>query len=144
MLDILADRKDSHGLSGAILIDGSPRQPSFRYHVGYVVQEDLCSGTLTVKENLHFSINLRCKEDLSVTEKLERVTHVIEELGLEHCANTRVGTELLRGVSGGEKKRTCIGMELVLSPSILFLDEPTTGISIICTVRSRNSTFDLN
>jgi ABC-type multidrug transport system ATPase subunit len=38
-----------------------------------------------------------------------------------------MGTDLLRGVSGGEKKRTCIGMELVLSPKILFLDEPTTG-----------------
>jgi ABC-type multidrug transport system ATPase subunit len=42
-----------------------------------------------------------------------------------------MGTNLLRGVSGGEKKRTCIGMDLVLSPKILFLDEPTTGKSMI-------------
>jgi ATP-binding cassette subfamily G (WHITE) protein 2 len=49
------------------------------------------------------------------------------ELGLEKCANTMIGTDFKRGVSGGERKRTNIGMELVLSPLVLFLDEPTTG-----------------
>ncbi|CAF4726347.1 unnamed protein product, partial [Rotaria magnacalcarata] len=51
---------------------------------------------------------------------------VIVQLGLEKCANSVVGTEFKRGISGGERKRTNIGMELVLSPNVLFLDEPTT------------------
>jgi ATP-binding cassette subfamily G (WHITE) protein 2 len=69
-------------------------------------------------------------EELSATEKNDRVTRTIKELGLEACADTRIGTEFIRGISGGERKRTCIGMELVLSPKILFLDEPTTGKTI--------------
>ena len=127
MLDVLADRKDPRGLSGQVEIDGLPRHPSFKYTIGYVVQDDICSGTLTVRENLFFSIHLRLPNDVSNDEKTDRVSQVIAELGLEACADTRVGTEYLRGVSGGEKRRTCIGMELVLSPKILFLDEPTTG-----------------
>jgi ATP-binding cassette subfamily G (WHITE) protein 2 len=114
-------------MSGLVLVDGAPRHPSFRYTVGYVVQDDICSGTLTIRENLLFSVHLRMSKEISFTEKNDRVTRTISELGLEACADTRVGTEFLRGVSGGERKRTCIGMELVLSPKILFLDEPTTG-----------------
>ncbi|CAF3365295.1 unnamed protein product [Rotaria socialis] len=128
LLDILADRKDQHGLSGRILVDGLPRHPSFKYIVGYVVQEDIFTGTLTVRENLLFSANLRLPKTVSTLEKNARVLRIITELGLESCADTRMGTDFLRGVSGGEKKRTCIGMELVLSPKILFLDEPTTGL----------------
>ncbi|CAF4082342.1 unnamed protein product, partial [Rotaria magnacalcarata] len=127
LLDILADRKDRYGLSGRVLVDGLPRHPSFKYIVGYVVQEDIFTGTLTVRENLLFSANLRLSKTVSTLEKNARVSRIITELGLESCADTRMGTDFLRGVSGGEKKRTCIGMELVLSPKILFLDEPTTG-----------------
>lgn len=127
LLDILADRKDPRGRSGRILVDGSPRHPSFKYTVGYVTQEDIFTGTLTVRENLLFSANLRLPKTISSQEKLARVLRIISDLGLESCADTRMGTDFLRGVSGGEKKRTCIGMELVLSPKFLFLDEPTTG-----------------
>jgi ATP-binding cassette subfamily G (WHITE) protein 2 len=128
LLDILADRKNAQGLSGRILLDGVPRDPSFKYTIGYVVQEDIITGTLTVRENLMFSANVRLPKDVSQSERAERVTKVINELGLESCADTRIGTEFLRGVSGGERRRTCIGMELVLSPKLLFLDEPTTGL----------------
>lgn len=127
-MDILADRKDHRGLSGQVLIDGHLPPPSYKYIVGYVVQDDIISGTLTVRENLMFSANVRLSDDVSNTERQERVTKVIQDLGLESCADTRVGTEFLRGISGGERKRACIGMELILSPKILFLDEPTTGL----------------
>lgn len=127
LLDILADRKDPAGLSGRVLIDGQPPPPSYKYIVGYVVQDDCISGTLTVRENLMFSARVRLPDEISNDERRERVTSVIRDLSLETCADTRIGTEFLRGVSGGERKRTCIGMELVLSPKILFLDEPTTG-----------------
>jgi len=127
-LDILADRKDPHGLSGQVFLDGCPPPPSFKYLVGYVVQDDIISGTLTVRENLMFSANVRLGNEVTDDERRERVNKVIEDLGLGSCADTRMGTEFLRGVSGGERRRTCIGMELVLQPKILFLDEPTTGL----------------
>lgn len=104
-----------------------PPPPSFKYSVGYVVQDDIISGTLTVRENLMFSANVRLPGDLTHEERQARVTKTIEDLGLESCADTKVGNETIRGVSGGERKRVCIGMELVLAPKILFLDEPTTG-----------------
>ena len=127
LLDILADRKDPRGLSGSVFLDGCPPPPSFKYIVGYVVQDDIISGTLTIRENLMFSANVRLGNDITNDERRERVAQVIHDLGLESCADTRIGTEFLRGVSGGERRRTCIGMELVLSSKILFLDEPTTG-----------------
>ena len=103
LLDILADRKDSRRVSGYVLVDGLPRHPSFKYTVGYVVQEDIFSGALTVRENLFFSANLRSPKTISNSEKNARVLRVITDLGLESCADTRMGTDLLRGVSGGEK-----------------------------------------
>jgi ATP-binding cassette subfamily G (WHITE) protein 2 len=75
-----------------------------------------------------FSANVRLPNNVSEIERRARVTKIIIDLGLESCADTIVGTTFLRGISGGERKRTCIGMELVLSPKILFLDEPTTGL----------------
>jgi ATP-binding cassette subfamily G (WHITE) protein 2 len=124
----LTDRKDPDGLSGQVFIDGYSPLPSFKYVVGYVAQDDVISGMLTIRENLLFSANVRLPNDVSNNERRERVTKIIIDLGLGSCADTIVGTELLRGISGGERKRTCIGMELILSPKILLLDEPTTGL----------------
>jgi ATP-binding cassette, subfamily G (WHITE), member 2 len=127
LLDILADRKDSSGLSGRVLLNGRSLPDAYKFIVGYVVQDDIISGTLTVRENLMFSASVRLSDDISNVERIERVKKIIVDLGLTACADTRLGDEFSRGVSGGERKRTCIGMELVLSPRILFLDEPTTG-----------------
>lgn len=135
-LDVLAARKDPSGLSGEVLIDGAPQPPNFKCLSGYVVQEDVVMGTLTVRENLTFSAMLRLPSSISRQEKEARVERVIQELGLGKVANSRVGTQLIRGISGGEKKRTNIGMELIIDPSVLFLDEPTTGLdaSTACSV----------
>ncbi|XP_043911511.1 broad substrate specificity ATP-binding cassette transporter ABCG2-like [Protopterus annectens] len=128
LLDVLAARKDPSGMSGEVLIDGQPQPPNFKCISGYVVQDDVVMGTLTVKENLLFSAALRLPDSISKAEKEERVDQVINELGLTKVANSKVGTELIRGVSGGERKRTNIGMELITEPPVLFLDEPTTGL----------------
>lgn len=53
---------------------------------------------------------------------------LIQELGLTKCCNTRIGNNMIRGVSGGERKRASIGVELLTNPSLIFLDEPTTGL----------------
>ena len=64
---------------------------------------------------------------LSDEECNKRVNDLISELELSRCENTRIGSVLSRGISGGERKRTCIAIELISDPKILFLDEPTTG-----------------
>ncbi|NWQ94039.1 ABCG2 protein, partial [Burhinus bistriatus] len=128
LLDILAARKDPHGLSGDILINGAPQPANFKCTSGYVVQDDVVMGTLTVRENLKFSAALRLPKSVKEQEKNERVNQIINELGLSKVADSKVGTQFTRGVSGGERKRTNIGMELITDPAILFLDEPTTGL----------------
>jgi ABC-type lipoprotein export system ATPase subunit len=128
LLDVLAGRTEQTGINGHILVDGSRRPKNFKCMTGYVVQDDVVMGTLTVRENLMFSANLRLPKSVSHREKCDRVTETLEELGLVKCADSKVGTEFIRGVSGGERKRTNIGMELIISPPVLFLDEPTTGL----------------
>eukprot|EP00057_Strongylocentrotus_purpuratus_P005969 XP_011660443.1 PREDICTED: ATP-binding cassette sub-family G member 2 [Strongylocentrotus purpuratus] len=123
LLDVLAARKDPRGLSGKVLIDGAPQPDDFRCISGYVVQDDIVMGMLSVRENLEFSAALRLPKSVSKKERQERVDDVLYELGL-----SRVGDAMIRGVSGGERKRTNVGMELIIKPSVLFLDEPTTGL----------------
>ncbi|XP_034021031.1 broad substrate specificity ATP-binding cassette transporter ABCG2-like isoform X2 [Thalassophryne amazonica] len=127
-LDVLAARKDPAGLSGEVLINGAPQPPNFKCLSGYVVQEDVVMGTLTVRENFRFSAALRLPSSISQKQKEQKVNDLIQELGLNKVADSRVGTQLIRGISGGEKKRTNIGMELIIDPPVLFLDEPTTGL----------------
>ncbi|KAM3623826.1 uncharacterized protein V6R79_015978 [Siganus canaliculatus] len=130
LLDVLAGRKDPAGLQhGQVMVDGQKVTTELRLMSAYVVQDDILMGTLTVKENLQFSANLRLSPKLhSKDSKDRKVDEIIEDLGLTDCADTKIGTEFIRGVSGGERKRCSIGMELVTSPSLLFLDEPTTGL----------------
>ncbi|CAF0761647.1 unnamed protein product [Rotaria sp. Silwood1] len=135
LLDILADRKDNHGLTGTVLVSGQTRPSYFKYIIGYVIQDDIISGTLTVRENLLFSANTRLSRSIKMNKRIERVNQIIRDLDLESCADTLIGTDFVRGVSGGEKKRTSIGMELILSPNLLFLDEPTTGLDA-CTAQN--------
>ncbi|XP_053163666.1 broad substrate specificity ATP-binding cassette transporter ABCG2-like isoform X2 [Hemicordylus capensis] len=130
LLDVIAGWKDPKGLkSGQIFLDGKLMDTKFHQCSAYVVQEDILTGTLSIRENLQFSASLRLPvQRNSNAEKKLKVDAVIQELGLQDCADTKIGTEFLRGVSGGEKKRCSIGMELITSPSLIFLDEPTTGL----------------
>ncbi|XP_060103055.1 broad substrate specificity ATP-binding cassette transporter ABCG2-like [Heteronotia binoei] len=128
LLDILAARKDPHGLSGDVLINGAPQPANFKCISGYVVQDDVVMGTLTVRENFQFSAALRLPKTVSTHEKEERINQILRELGLTKVADSKVGTQFIRGISGGERKRTNIGMELITDPAVLFLDEPTTGL----------------
>ncbi|PAA61248.1 hypothetical protein BOX15_Mlig010405g1 [Macrostomum lignano] len=128
LLDVLAGRKDPQFLRGEVLVDGAEQPENFKCVSGYVVQDDIVMGTLTVRENLRFSAALRLPGSVTDLERRRKVESVIEELGLSKVADSKIGTELIRGVSGGERKRTNIGMELITDPSVLFLDEPTTGL----------------
>ncbi|CAK9184386.1 unnamed protein product [Ilex paraguariensis] len=103
----------------------SPAQ--LRKICGFVAQEDNLLPLLTVKETLMFSAKFRLKE-MSAKEKEDRVETLMQELGLFHVADSFVGDEENRGISGGERKRVSIGVDMIHDPPILLLDEPTSGL----------------
>ena len=132
LLEVLAGRKTTKrgtmDLKGEILVNGQPWTEDFNRIAGFVTQEDFHIPQMTVRETFMFSSQLRNHPLVSLEKKKERVEVVLDILGLRHTADTVVGGELLRGVSGGERKRVSIGVELVKGPGILLLDEPTTGL----------------
>ena len=81
---------------------------------------------MTVRECLDFAAKLKLKG--TEKEKVERVEEIVKELRLNKCQNTKIGGPLVKGVSGGERKRCSIGVELITDPNLIFLDEPTTGL----------------
>lgn len=81
---------------------------------------------MTVRECLEFAAKLKLPGTME--QKMARVEQVIGVLKLTKCQNTRIGGQLVKGVSGGERKRTSIGVELITDPTLIFLDEPTTGL----------------
>ena len=79
-------------------------------------------------ESLWFSAQLRLPDNMTVEDKRAVARSALQEMGLESCADTPVGNWHLRGISGGERRRLSIALELLLRPQLLFLDEPTTGL----------------
>eukprot|EP00850_Spirogloea_muscicola_P012935 SM000085S23285 [mRNA] locus=s85:456020:458587:+ [translate_table: standard] len=92
------------------------------------MQDDALFPMLSVRETLLFSARLRLPASMTAAEKRERVDMLVDELGLRGCADTKIGNEEVRGVSGGERRRVSIGVDLIHDPAVLFLDEPTSGL----------------
>ena len=110
--------------SGLVLANGVPSsQGHLRSLSVCVMQDDVLLRKLSVRECLLFSARLRLPGTMTVAAKEQRVADLIVQLGLEKCASTWI-----EGLSGGERKRTAIGVELVTDPRLLFLDEPTSGL----------------
>nr|CAD1840840.1 unnamed protein product [Ananas comosus var. bracteatus] len=108
----------------------------------YVTQDDNLIGTLTVRETISYSAQLRLPDKMAREEKRALVEGTISEMGLQDCADTVIGNWHLRGISGGEKRRVSIALEILMRPRLLFLDEPTSGLDsasaffVIQTLRS--------
>ncbi|XP_059306985.1 putative white-brown complex homolog protein 30 [Lycium ferocissimum] len=116
-------------LSGMVLINGrAESMDSYKKIIGYVAQDDIVHGNLTVEENLRFNARCRLAADLPKADKVLVVERVIESLGLQAVRDSLVGTVERRGISGGQRKRVNVGMEMVMEPSLLILDEPTSGL----------------
>ncbi|CAG5128729.1 unnamed protein product [Candidula unifasciata] len=94
----------------------------------YVLQADRLLPTLTVKETLTYMAYLKLPGQLTSSEIDAKVQSVIADMGLQHVAESRIGGAVVRGVSGGEKRRITIGVQLLKDPEILLLDEPTSGL----------------
>jgi len=96
--------------------------------IGYVPQDDLLIEELSVFDNLYYAAKL-CFKKLNEEELQHLVNKTLESLGLYETRKLRVGSPLDKTISGGQRKRLNIGLELLREPSVLFVDEPTSGLS---------------
>jgi ABC-type multidrug transport system ATPase subunit len=100
--------------------------------------------TLTVREAVHYSAQLQLPDSMSKSEKKERADSTIIEMGLQDAMNTRIGGWGAKGISGGQKRRVSICIEILTRPKLLFLDEPTSGLDSAASyyVMSRIASLD--
>lgn len=157
-------------VGGCVYANGTPiSELVYTNYIAYVTQEDILLDTMTVREAITFSVKLRTELNRNRIE--EKVDKILKELSLMDVQHSLIGSVLIRGISGGEKKRVCIAVEMVTDPSVLFLDgnryiEPTSGLdsftaeavvsligdlastgrTVLCTIHQPNSvifhTFD--
>ncbi|KAI6699532.1 hypothetical protein NL676_013856 [Syzygium grande] len=128
LLDALGGRlSSSTQQTGEILINGRKQPLSFGTSA-YVTQDDTLITTLTVRETVYYSAQLQLPESMSKSEKKERAEATVREMGLQDARDTRIGGGSAKGLSGGQKRRVSICMEILTRPKLLFLDEPTSGL----------------
>ena len=117
--------------SGRVLINGidiHKNPDKLEGIVGFIPQDDLLMDDLTVFQNLYYSARL-CFGHYSRKEIGDLVEKVLLNLGLSEIRNLKVGSPLEKTISGGQRKRLNIGLELLREPTVLFVDEPTSGLS---------------
>jgi ABC-type multidrug transport system ATPase subunit/uncharacterized tellurite resistance protein B-like protein len=117
--------------NGSVLINGidiHKNPDKIEGVIGFVPQDDLLIEDLTVYQNLYYAAKL-CFSKKTETEINDLVMHVLEDLGLAESKDLKVGSPLRKTISGGQRKRLNIGLELLREPAVLFCDEPTSGLS---------------
>lgn len=134
LLNILAGRTYTKGqivVEADVHLDSfavNPTRLEVRKQIAFVAQDDSLQATSTPREAIKFSAKLRLPRSMT-EDQLDALTNkMLAELSLEDCADTYVGGPLIKGISGGQRKRTSVGIELVTKPSLVFLDEPTSGL----------------
>lgn len=114
---------------GDVMINGqnSEEIEGFSRFSAYIQQDDVLLETFTVRECIEFAAKMRLHEEKRDSIQ-KKVQSIIDDLKLNKCSQTKIGGTFFKGVSGGERKRTSIAVELITKPSLIFLDEPTTGL----------------
>ncbi|XP_038975955.1 ABC transporter G family member 36-like isoform X2 [Phoenix dactylifera] len=129
LMDVLAGRKTGGYIEGNITIAGYPKkQKTFARESGYCEQNDIHSPQVTVYESLVFSAWLRLPAEVYSTTKKMFIEEVMELVELTPLRDALVGLPGVNGLSTEQRKRLTIAVELVANPSIIFMDEPTTGL----------------
>ncbi|KAI9005695.1 hypothetical protein DFJ74DRAFT_646773 [Hyaloraphidium curvatum] len=129
LLDVLAFRKTTGKWTQDIRLNGALlSKRTFVKESGYVTSDDLLTPELTCKEMLRFGAALRLPANWTTAQREQRISDVLEVMRLGYCSDRRIGGALQRGLSTGERKRLNVAMELLPVASVLFLDEPTTGL----------------
>lgn len=130
-MDLVAGRKRTGLMSGDIYYDGIPLV-NLSVKIGYVQSSDIHIGEFSVLENLYYACRLKLGNQLTPVECIDYCIKIAASLGLDDALHVPVGSALNKGISGGQKKRLSIAVELLDVPNILCLDEPTTGSYFLC------------
>lgn len=116
-------------VKGDILVDNIHIGPFMHRKSGFIHQDDLFSGALTVLEHITLMANLKLDRRIKKAEKVKLIREILADVGLMKCIDTRIGDAIKgRTLSGGERKRLSFASEMLTRPPLLFLDEPTTGL----------------
>ncbi|KAL3278382.1 hypothetical protein HHI36_013710 [Cryptolaemus montrouzieri] len=117
-------------VSGMICLNNEPiTQTDLAAQSAYIQQDDLFIGFLTVKEHLIFQSQMRMDSSFTKEQRHERIEEVMKELALKKCEHNMIGVPgIVKGISGGERKRLALASEMLTNPPLLFCDEPTTGL----------------
>lgn len=144
LLNILSGRLKSSSVTGTQLLAGSTfDDATLRAMSTYVEQEDHLIGSLTVRETLDFAAKLALPGNVTSRERRERTEDMLRDFGLLNVKDSKIGTPLQRGISGGQKRRVTTASQLITLPKIIFLgsfhfsrvlltaDEPTSGLDSV-------------
>ncbi|WVQ77432.1 hypothetical protein IAR50_007118 [Cryptococcus sp. DSM 104548] len=135
LLQLIAGRHLSAGalsrftFTGSLLFANEPITRTTQSNVAFVEQDDDWHlPSLTVRETLTYAAILRLPETMPKKQKIARAEMVLRMLGLKDCADLPVGGALLKGISGGEKRRLSLAVQMINDPAVLVVDEPTSGL----------------
>lgn len=112
--------------SGTVLLNGENLHENYenlKYNIGYVPQDDIVYSNLTLHDMLHYAAKLRMPDNTSYKARNQRIREVLEIVQLTEFENSYI-----RQLSGGQRKRASIAVELIADPNLFFLDEPTSGL----------------
>lgn len=115
-------------VEGAVMVNGHAHPSHFKSIAKLIPQEDVMLSTLTVREALWYQAELVMPQRVGRAAKDARIDAVLAQLSLSSCADTLIGNVESRGISGGERKRTSIALEMLSNPRVLCVDEPTSGL----------------
>jgi ABC-type multidrug transport system ATPase subunit/Ca2+-binding EF-hand superfamily protein len=129
LMNVMCGRAHYGDVSGEMRLNGRPDAIiRHRKKLGFVPQDDTVHGDLTVYENLKFAAALKLPRATSFAKRERIVADTMQLLQIDHIKHSIVGGVETRGISGGQRKRVNIGLEIVADPVVLFLDEPTSGL----------------
>ncbi|XP_060167890.1 ABC transporter G family member 1-like [Lycium barbarum] len=128
LLDTIAGRLGSSTRQSGDILTNGRKQTLAHGTSAYVTQEDTLMATLTVKEAVYYSAELQLPNSMPKSEKKQIADMTMKEMGLQDAMETRIGGWSGKGISGGQKRRVSICLEILTRPKLLFLDEPTSGL----------------
>ena len=124
LLNVLAGRSaPAPGITiqGKVTVGGKVINPvAFRKNIAYVMQDDALLATATPREAIKFSATMRLPDSYSPEKIDQLVENMLDELGIRVCADVMIGGALIKGISGGQRKRTSVGVELVTEPKVFY------------------------